>query len=41
MLTVAEEAVRELPMSPWAFGGIALVVFILLLILVFQFDRGE
>ena len=39
MINLAEEIQRELPISPVAFGGIAFVVFSLLLYLVLRLDR--
>lgn len=39
MPSLAESAARELPMSHWAYGGIALALFVILLVLVFQLDR--
>ncbi|MEN9687664.1 MAG: hypothetical protein RL381_676 [Actinomycetota bacterium] len=39
MITLAEEATRELPVPPYAFGLIAFGVFAFLLYVVLRFDK--
>lgn len=39
MITVASESLRELPVSPAAFGAFAFGVFVVLLYLVLRLDK--
>ena len=39
MITLASEAVRELPVSPIVFGAFAFGIFVALLYLVLRLDR--
>jgi hypothetical protein len=41
VLPASEEVVNELPFSVWAYGAVALVLFLALLFLTLSFGRGR